>query len=354
MYGSVAWGDYDSDGDLDILLTGEADWPHLYESRVYRNDGGAFSDIGAGLPGVEYGSAAWGDYDNDGDLDILLSGYLPGRISRIYRNDGGTFSDIDAGLPGVSEGSVAWGDYDSDGDLDILLTGFGTDGRISCVYDSYGLEANTPPSAPSDLSTQLTDTEVTFSWDASLDTQTPSAGLSYNLRIGTTPGGSEICSAMADAGIGHRYVPQLGNAQMRTSWTLELPTRAVYYWSVQAVDGAFAGSPFAPEEVLGTGAGVDELPIPTRFALRANVPNPFNPATAIRFSLPRTEYVKLLIYDAVGRRVRILLDDERPAGLLEVLWDGLDDRGSEVASGVYICRMQAGPFTESKLLTVLR
>ena len=68
-------------------------------------------------------SVAWGDYDNDGDLDVLLTGPSGGVASRVYRNNGGTFSDIGAGLPGVSISSVAWGDYDNDGDLDILLTG---------------------------------------------------------------------------------------------------------------------------------------------------------------------------------------------------------------------------------------
>ena len=69
----VAWGDYDNDGDLDILLAGYTE--SAYVSKVYRNDGGgAFTDIGAALTGVRDCSVAWGDYDNDGDLDILLAG----------------------------------------------------------------------------------------------------------------------------------------------------------------------------------------------------------------------------------------------------------------------------------------
>ena len=137
-YSSAAWGDYDNDGDLDILLTGDTGSGRI--SRVYRNDGeDTFTDIGAGLPGVYYSSVAWGDYDNDGDLDILLTGDTgSGYISRVYRNDGAdTFTDIVAGLPGVARSSVAWGDYDNDGDLDILLTGFtGSGSRISRVYEN--------------------------------------------------------------------------------------------------------------------------------------------------------------------------------------------------------------------------
>ncbi|MBA7614839.1 hypothetical protein ES703_22113 [subsurface metagenome] len=123
-YSSAAWGDYDNDGDLDILLTGYNGARHAI---IYRNDDSTFVDIEAGLTAVSFSSVAWGDYDNDGDLDILLTGAdgPTTRTSKVYRNDGeGSFTDISAGLPGVYEGSVAWGDYDNDGDLDILLTGY--------------------------------------------------------------------------------------------------------------------------------------------------------------------------------------------------------------------------------------
>ena len=134
-YGSVAWGDYDNDGDLDILLTGSTG--SVYVSKIYKNTDGAFAEqTDISLTGVRYSSVAWGDYDNDGDLDILLTGYASsGQTSKIYKNTDGQFAEqTNISLTNVYKSSVAWGDYDNDGDLDILLTGYASSGRVSKIY----------------------------------------------------------------------------------------------------------------------------------------------------------------------------------------------------------------------------
>ena len=250
---TLDWGDYDGDGDLDLLLTGHTDVAGDV-SRIYRNDAGDFVDIGAGLIGITRGAAGWGDYDNDGDLDILLSGATSatasGLLSCIYRNDGGdVFVEIDVGLRAGYAGMAEWGDYDNDGDLDIFLAGRRGYVRTAEIYRSDGVPANLLPTAPGGLAAGMAGNRLTLSWSAAVDAETPAAALSYNLRVGTTPGGSQILSAMADPATGFRRVAQLGNAQERLSWAVELPpTWKAVYWSVQAVDGAYAGSPFAPED----------------------------------------------------------------------------------------------------------
>ncbi|MEQ9099002.1 MAG: FG-GAP-like repeat-containing protein, partial [Imperialibacter sp.] len=132
--GGVAWGDYDNDGDLDLVSSGNPDsGPSI--TTIYRNDGGVFTDIVAGLEGKSFGKVAWGDYDNDGDLDLIVSGSGVDNAPIIYRNDAGSFVDSNAGLLENAEGEFAWGDYDGDGDLDLVINGSGeTNDPTTTIY----------------------------------------------------------------------------------------------------------------------------------------------------------------------------------------------------------------------------
>ena len=141
---AVAWGDYDNDGDLDFAVSGEANNSNsgVMVTKVMRNDGANFTDTGASLTGVYCGNLAWGDYDNDGDLDLAMSGNTTlassSGIAKIYRNDAGTFKDINAGLPNVPL-SFAWGDYDNDGRLDLAVSGLVSQGvNLARIYHNQG------------------------------------------------------------------------------------------------------------------------------------------------------------------------------------------------------------------------
>ena len=133
-FGSVAWADYDNDGDQDVILAGEN---NNYESttKLYENQGSSFIEVYSGtFTGVSYSSVAWADYDNDGDQDIMITGRnevhegeTPGVITKLYENHGQGFNEVYSNtFTGVWRSSIAWADYDNDGYQDIVLTGYET------------------------------------------------------------------------------------------------------------------------------------------------------------------------------------------------------------------------------------
>ncbi len=94
--------------------------------------------------------------------------------------------------------------------------------------------------------------------------------------------------------------------------------------------------------------------LPTRFALEQNWPNPFNPMTTIRYALPRRSLVHLSIYNTSGERVRVLRDGVEEAGHRTATWDGRNEFGQDVASGVYLYRLEANEYSESQKMVLLR
>ena len=108
----------------------------------------------------------------------------------------------------------------------------------------------------------------------------------------------------------------------------------------------------------GEAVGVEEevVPglVPDRFALSQNYPNPFNPRTHICYQLPRAGQGTLMVYNVMGQAVCCLVDGSQGAGEHEVTWDGLDDAGRAVASGIYFYQLTAGQFVETKKMLLLK
>lgn len=103
-----------------------------------------------------------------------------------------------------------------------------------------------------------------------------------------------------------------------------------------------------------TGLGDLSDVIPEKFELHQNYPNPFNPTTRITFALPDQSAVRLIIYDLLGRQVRGLLAEELPAGYHAVSWDGTNDKGRAVSSGIYFYRLEAGEFEQNRKMIMLK
>ena len=95
-------------------------------------------------------------------------------------------------------------------------------------------------------------------------------------------------------------------------------------------------------------------PVPGKFELLQNYPNPFNQFTQIGFTLENSAFVDLSIYDLLGRKVKTLVSENLPTGYKSVLWDGTDESGKELASGIYLYELKTGDLSKSKKLVLLK
>ncbi len=94
--------------------------------------------------------------------------------------------------------------------------------------------------------------------------------------------------------------------------------------------------------------------VPKDFQLFQNYPNPFNPTTIISYQIPNSSFVTLDIYNALGQKVRSLINSEQAAGKHSVNWNGKDDSGNSVSSGIYLYRIKTGDFISSKKMVLLK
>ncbi|MEJ8802809.1 FG-GAP-like repeat-containing protein [Pontibacter sp. H249] len=306
------WGDYDNDGDLDLVVTGNDNLPLINYNRkkirLYENQPCGFvlhiiDDLGG------FGEVAWGDYDNDGDLDILASGDcnpcrdLVASVTRVYRNQGGKFVNTDLDVIQVSQGSVAWADYDNDGDLDFIVTGIrrSDSAYLARLYvnnlNSAPFALNTPPGPPTGLHALVEEGGVRLTWESGSDLQSEVRALSYNLYVRNEEG-SFVVPPMSEMGSGQRMVVLGGNVGQLMRHELRLP-KGRYSWGVQTVDTGFWGSAF----VDGGFFEVDHLPL-KQGTTPPNIITPNGDGLNDRFVLS-TEFdvLSLNVYNRWGKLV---------------------------------------------------
>lgn len=245
--GAAAVSDFDNDGDFDIVLTGINGSSNRF-ADIYRNDNGSFTAINAGLTGVNHSEALWFELNADGYPDLLLMGQADsGPLTRIYlNNQDGTFTNLgNLGLPDISYADAAWGDFDDDSDLDLALTGT-TDGlssgQITAIYEmEFNSISDRAPERPENLNASFGNGQVKVSWDADVFTndETPPDGITYQVRLGTISGGQGLIGEDGVTQFFHKK-PARGKVT-QTEWIYKgaLTPGDTYFWNVVGIDPAF-------------------------------------------------------------------------------------------------------------------
>lgn len=140
-YGAAKWVDYDLDGDLDISISGETNSAPWRTTKIFKNTRGTFSDSGINLPPLNHSNWEWTDLNNDRYPDFLLSGYN-GSAPRtyLYLNNGGlSFSSLTHNLPHLDHAAATWGDLNLDGSPDLLMRGYNGSDYEGAVYHNVAL-----------------------------------------------------------------------------------------------------------------------------------------------------------------------------------------------------------------------
>jgi len=334
----AAWGDYDNDGDLDLYLT---NWS--VGNKLFRNNGGgSFTNVTQGvLVGQPHGQcAAWGDYDNDGDLDLYVSNHEYPNV--LLENDGaGNFIDTTAQYPILADtnqsGSAAWCDFDHDGDLDLFVSNHQAPCRLF---------ANNLDNGNHWLHVKL------------VGTLSNRSAIGARVRV---VAGNSVWIREVNGGSG--YLSQnsllvefgLGSATSVDSVQVTWPhDSGLGQFQTSARTNIASDQTITMIEPGGSASAVGNV-LPAGYILHANFPNPFNPQTSIRFEFPETARVSLRIYDVAGHLVRTLMANEtRNAGQHEETWDGRGRVGDVLPAGGYFYRLEVGGYGETRQMTLVK
>jgi len=129
-------------------------------------------------------------------------------------------------------------------------------------------------------------------------------------------------------------------------------------WDIAAIsngDTVFSKNGPYTLTIDASAVGIDEESLlPESFALHQNYPNPFNPTTAIRYDLPKQSQVMIAIYDVTGRKIRTLVSKQEEPGYRSVIWNGLNDAGSQVGTGLYIYTIRAGNYFKTRKMLLVK
>ena len=280
---SLVLGDFDNDNDMDFSLIGHNT---LDNHRIYRNNRSGFELIdlevvnGGSLAGIYSGSLTFGDYDNDGYLDLTTNG-LEGYTTTYRYNPAGnnftSYSEDVEDLVNLERGSTAvWSDIDNDTDLDLMLTGYlqPIDNQAKIYLNNRSLsKPNYQPQPPnSSFAITYQGGLLTLSWGNGSDNETPTAGIYYNLRIGVSGNKNYIISG-AYGGSSNPTAGYFGNMMQRKSITLSnirLQNGTTYFWSVQTIDTGLMKSAWSEEQNFTLGGDIYAPVITINFPADAN------------------------------------------------------------------------------------
>jgi hypothetical protein len=347
----ASWVDYDNDGDLDLFVLyttyTTTQW-YSHRNSLFRNDSGQFTNIadsvGLGDSTISM-YASWADYDNDGDQDLFITNYI-NTPDKLYRNDiniAGVFTEVGAEfvLDHLGHSRVCtWGDYDNDGDMDLYV-GNKIDYQVpenglNLLYRNNQDDQNYLKvrflSANGSQSRHGSRIWVYYAHTDSLvgmrDIDVGSSGTSQNMYD---------AHFGLDGSLAYDIVIR---STVRINGENIILDKSIEPQMGGVVPVDIGG--FIEIRDLVDYLDVDDYSsvVPQSVTLKQNYPNPFNATTTIPFSLSNPGNIQLRIYDIKGQLIHKIERKSLSAGEHQITWDGSYEDGQKISSGIYLYRLE--------------
>ena len=336
MIAGPAVGDLDNDGSPDIVIV-------TWSDNIY-----AINNIGnvkEGFPvlSTERFSIApiLVDLDSDGDLEIIVGN--DSGLLQIFEHTGAEVTSYDVGED--IRGGLSISDLDNNGSLEVLFTGYDDLLHVWSPYEETELDG-----WPIDLLTNSVSEPLTADLDNDGDLEVIAAskngaffifhhdGTSFNSFPTNLNSYIESSLAIADLDEDGDFEIAVGTSNGLHVFDIKTPKGDIPSWRLHRGNSERSGSlGFTLVKVIDKYSN-----LPEKFYVSSNYPNPFNPSTKFKISIIEMNNLVVDVYDANGRIVNSLTNETIGPGLYEVVWDGKNQNGGDMATGVYFIRIQSG------------